>query len=201
MTVAAELPRFSGFAHQVFDAQTSFRAVMNALANPGRIETLAIRPHAPSRLAPALAAAALTLIDQDTPVFLDRGFAGEREIAASLSFLTGCRFVDDPARAAFALIGEPGSAPDLSSFAQGTLEYPDRSTTLLFQVETLENGGPMRLSGPGILGMRSLGADPLPPGFVDQLGANRSRFPQGVDLLLCCGDRLAGLPRSTRIEV
>jgi alpha-D-ribose 1-methylphosphonate 5-triphosphate synthase subunit PhnH len=201
MTIAAELPRFSGFAHQVFDAQTSFRAVMNALANPGRIETLAVRPHAPPRLAPALAAAALTLIDQDTPIFLDRSFAAEREIAASLSFLTGCRFVDDPAGAAFALIGQASETPDLASFAQGTLEYPDRSTTLLFQVEKLDGGGPMRLSGPGVPGMRSFGADPLPRGFVDQLHANRSRFPQGVDVLLCCGDRLAGLPRSTRIEV
>jgi alpha-D-ribose 1-methylphosphonate 5-triphosphate synthase subunit PhnH len=200
MTVAAELPRFSGFAHQVFDAQASFRAVMDALANPGRIETLPITPDAPARLAPALAAAALTLIDQGTPVFLDRSFASEREIAASLSFLTGCRFVDDPSRAAFALIGDPSEAPDLSAFAQGTLEYPDRATTLLFQLETLESDGPLRLTGPGILGTRNLGAEKLPQGFVDQLGANRARFPQGVDLLLCCGDRIAGLPRSTRIE-
>jgi alpha-D-ribose 1-methylphosphonate 5-triphosphate synthase subunit PhnH len=200
MTVAAELPRFSGFAHPVFDAQASFRAVMDALANPGRIETISVRLDAPARLAPALAAAALTLIDQDTPVFLDRSFAHDREIAASLSFLTGCRFVEDPSRAAFALIGDPGEAPDLAAFAQGTLEYPDRSTTLLLQVETLESDGPFSLTGPGILGARTLGAEKLPRDFGEQLRANRARFPQGVDLLLCCGDRIAGLPRSTRIE-
>jgi alpha-D-ribose 1-methylphosphonate 5-triphosphate synthase subunit PhnH len=200
MSAVVELPRFSGFTHQVFDAQRSFRAVMDALANPGRIETLSIRPDAPAKLAPALAAAALTLIDQDTPVFLDTSFASEREIAASLSFLTGCRFVDEPSRAAFALIGDPDEAPDLSTFAQGTLEYPDRSTTLLLQVEKLESQGSLRLTGPGILGTRLFGADPLAPNFVEQLSANRARFPQGVDLLLCCGDRIAGLPRSTRIE-
>jgi alpha-D-ribose 1-methylphosphonate 5-triphosphate synthase subunit PhnH len=200
MSDVAELPRFTGFAHPVFDAQRSFRAVMNALANPGQIETLSVELDAPARLAPALAAAALTLIDQDTPVFLDRGFAGEREIAASLSFLTGCRFADDPTDAAFALIGNPAEAPDLAVFAQGTLEYPDRSTTLLIQVETLESDGPFTLSGPGILGARRLGAAPLPRGFAEQLGANRARFPQGVDLLFCCGNRIVGLPRSTRIE-
>lgn len=200
MSIVAELPRFTGFAHPVFDAQRSFRAVMNALANPGQIETLSVELDAPAGLAPALAAAALTLIDQDTPVFLDHSFAGEREIAASLSFLTGCRFTDDPAQAAFALIGDPSDAPNLSAFAQGTLEYPDRSTTLLIQVETLERDGTFTLSGPGILGTRSFDAAPLPHGFIEQLSANRARFPQGVDLLLCCGDRIAGLPRSTRIE-
>jgi alpha-D-ribose 1-methylphosphonate 5-triphosphate synthase subunit PhnH len=200
MTIAATLPRFSGFAHQVFDAQASFRAIMDAMANPGRITSLPVTPDAPTSLAPALAAAALTLIDQDTPVFLDRRFAGDREVAACLCFHSGCRFVDDPAWAAFALIGDPENAPDLGSFAQGTLEYPDRSTTLLLQVERLDGEGTLRLSGPGIAGTRNLGAETLPATFREQLAANRDRFPQGVDLLLCCGDRLAGLPRSTRVE-
>ena len=87
-----------------------------------------------------------------------------------------------------------------AAFAQGTLEYPDRSTTLLMKVERLASEGPLRLTGPGIPGSRSLAVEKLPPSFREQISANRARFPQGVDLLLCCGDRLAGLPRSTRLE-
>jgi alpha-D-ribose 1-methylphosphonate 5-triphosphate synthase subunit PhnH len=200
VSVAARLTRHSGFAHQVFDAQASFRAIMSAMANPGRLEPLAIVPDAPKRLSPALAAAALTLIDQDTPVFLDRAFAAEREIAAAMSFLTGCRFTQRPEDAAFALIGDPEEMPDLAAFAQGTLEYPDRSTTLLLDLERLDDEGPLRLSGPGILGTRSLAAARLPANLSEQLRANRERFPRGVDLLLCCGERFAGLPRSTRVE-
>jgi len=200
MSVAAELPRFGGFADLVFDAQACFRAVMGAMANPGRIASFAIAPDAPRRLAPALAAAALTLIDQDTPVFLDQVLTTDSEIAAYLSFHAGCRFVDEPSLAAFALIGDPVHCPDLARFAQGTLEYPDRSTTLLLQVESLGTEPELRLAGPGIEGVRSFAAAPLPAGFREQLGANRARFPQGVDLLLFCGDRLAGLPRSTRLE-
>jgi alpha-D-ribose 1-methylphosphonate 5-triphosphate synthase subunit PhnH len=157
-------------------------------------------PDAPADLAPALAAAALTLIDHDTPVFLDQAFAQDREIAASLSFLTGCRFVDDASRAHFALIGDPARCPNLARFGQGTLEYPDRSTTLLIQVEALGGEGGFRLAGPGIKGTRSFAAAPLPCAFGDELRANRRRFPQGVDLLFFSGARLAGLPRSTQVE-
>jgi len=197
---AAQLPRHSGFADPVFDAQASFRAVMEAMAHPGRIVAIEAAPDAPAGLAPSLAAAALTLIDQDTPVFLDGAFAAASEVAAALSFLTGCRFVAAPSQASFALIGKPAAMPRLSAFAQGTLEYPDRSTTLMLQLERLASEDPLRLSGPGIDGTARLHAGPLPAGFVEELAQNRERFPQGVDLLLCCGRQIAGLPRSTKVE-
>ena len=200
MSVAIELPRFTGFENRVFDAQASFRAIMDALANPGRIETIALAPEAPSMLAPALSCAALTLIDHDTPVYFDAASRADREIAGFLGFHTGCRFVEDASRAAFALIGDAAQCPDLASFAQGTLEYPDRSTTLMLQVESLETETGLTLSGPGIKETSSLCAAPLWPGFADQLRANRARFPQGVDLLFCAGNRIVGVPRSTHIE-
>ena len=200
MIATAQLPGFSGFGYPVFDAQLTFRAVMNATANPGRIEELSLVPDMPRLLAVSLAATALALIDHDTPVFLDRAFASHQDIAASLSFHTGCRFIGDASRAAFALIGDPGNTIELSCFAQGTLEYPDRSTTLLLQVERLGTEAAMRLRGPGIPGFRTLSAAPLPSNFTHELRANRERFPQGVDLLLCCGTRLVALPRSTRVE-
>jgi len=149
VSVAIELPRFTGFENRVFDAQASFRAIMDALANPGRIETIALAPEAPSMLA---------------------------------------------------LIGDAAQCPELASFAQGTLEYPDRSTTLMLQVESLETETGLTLSGPGIKETSSLCAAPLWPGFADQLRANRARFPQGVDLLFCAGNRIVGVPRSTHIE-
>ncbi|HZF78124.1 MAG TPA: phosphonate C-P lyase system protein PhnH [Acetobacteraceae bacterium] len=40
----------------------------------------------------------------------------------------------------------------------------------------------------------------LPPGFVAAWGANRARFPRGIDVILCAGDRVAALPRTVRIE-
>ena len=79
-------------------------------------------------------------------------------------------------------------------FSVGTAEYPDRAATLLVECAQLTTDG-MRLTGPGIEDETFLS---LPE--TAEFQANRAMFPQGFDCLLTAGDRLAGLPRSTRVE-
>ncbi len=86
------------------------------------------------------------------------------------------------------------------AFGLGSIEYPDGSTTLVLEVETLTNGDAFRLSGPGIKGSRSLAAAPLPPDFAARIAQNRALFPRGVDLVLTCGRQLAALPRSVHLS-
>ena len=90
--------------------------------------------------------------------------------------------------------------PPLSAFDAGTDERPDRSATLIVQVSGLASGSGRRLSGPGIDGEARLEVNGAPPGFWDAVRANAARFPRGVDLFLCAGDRIAALPRTTRVE-
>jgi alpha-D-ribose 1-methylphosphonate 5-triphosphate synthase subunit PhnH len=97
------------------------------------------------------------------------------------------------------LIHSGSALPDFESFALGTPEYPDRSTTLVVQVETLTEGPGLILSGPGIRGTSTLRAGALPSDFVERMQANRGLFPRGVDLLLVCGAELVALPRSTHV--
>jgi alpha-D-ribose 1-methylphosphonate 5-triphosphate synthase subunit PhnH len=189
----------AGFSDSVLGAQRVFRAVMDALARPGSILRIAGLPAPPAPLSPAAGAIALTLADYDTPVWLDPPLAAAAEVTAWLRFHTGAPVTADPARAAFAFLADPARMPALDAFALGTPEFPDRSTTLVLQIESFATGTSLRLSGPGIAGSQEkFSATPLPVDFVAQLAANRALFPRGVDFLLATRDEVAGLPRSVR---
>lgn len=141
-----------GFADPVHDAQGTFRAVMDALARPGRVRALVADLAPPAPLTPELAAVALTLTDADTPVWLDPVLAAAPEVAEFLRFHTGAPLLTgDPAAAAFALVREPARCPPLSRFAPGTPAYPDTATTLVLALDAVAEGRgctcPARASG------------------------------------------------------
>jgi alpha-D-ribose 1-methylphosphonate 5-triphosphate synthase subunit PhnH len=188
-----------GFADPVHDAQDTFRAVMDALARPGRVRSLAPGLAPPAPLTPELAAVALTLTDADTPVWLDPALAAAPEVAEYLRFHTGAPLTGDPAAAAFALISDPARCPPLAEFAAGTPAYPDTATTLVLALDALAEGEGLHLSGPGIRGTARIAPAHLPDGFAAQLAENRAGFPLGVDLILTAPGRVAGLPRSTTV--
>jgi len=96
-------------------------------------------------------------------------------------------------------VSDPVAMPPFAAFAPGTLEYPDRSTTLVLQVARFGEGDALALSGPGIRGTTNFSAQPLPPDFRARLIANRESFPRGVDLILVSPDAVAALPRSVRV--
>ena len=196
MTTVAELP--AGFADKVLSAQSTFRSVMDALARPGSVQRIAAVAGTPAAMMRGTAAIALTLFDHDTPIWRDASFAMDA-VTQWLRFNTGCPIVADQAEAAFALAGDLASLPPLESFALGTQDYPDRSTTLILQVATLTSGPEWTLSGPGIRGATSLRAGSLPDDFEARLAENRALFPRGVDLLLVAGSELAALPRTTLV--
>jgi alpha-D-ribose 1-methylphosphonate 5-triphosphate synthase subunit PhnH len=199
MTLHASLELGSGFANPVQSSQSVFRCVMNALARPGSIQTITGTVHAPPQLMPAAAAVALVLFDRDTPIWMDAQFTAESDIASWLRFQTGAPLTADVSRALFALIRDGTTLPDFESFALGTPEYPDRSTTLVVQVDTLAEGPELSLWGPGIRGMSTLRAGVLPADFAERIQANRALFPRGIDLLLVSGNELVALPRSTHV--
>jgi alpha-D-ribose 1-methylphosphonate 5-triphosphate synthase subunit PhnH len=188
----------AGFAEPVLAAQATFRVVMDAMARPGTIRRLS-GVAAPMPLSASAAAIALTLLDYETPFWLDAPLGGTGEVARFISFHTGARVTGDPAAAAFAFVAAPAAAPPFASFAQGSAEYPDRSTTLVLQVTRLSEGDDIVLRGPGIAGTRRLAASPLPKDFIDQLADNRALFPRGVDILLAAPDAVTGLPRSLHV--
>ncbi|MGH1481253.1 MAG: phosphonate C-P lyase system protein PhnH [Geminicoccales bacterium] len=190
-----------GFADPTMQAQTVFRRVLDAMAHPGRVTSL---PHdlpaAPAPLDDATFALALTLLDFETPTWLDAKLATP-DIVESLGFHCGCPIVEQPEAAAFNLIGDAASLLPFSAFSQGTPEYPDRAATLIIQTDGLAEDEGWTLTGPGIqheARLRVLGLSKL---FTEQVKANRLGFPNGVDMIFTHERRLAGLPRTTSLEV
>ena len=188
-----------GFADPVLDSQRVFRSVLEAMDHPGRVVDVPGFDAVPEPLHPATAAVCLALADFETPVWLDAR-ATTLETVAHLRFHCGCRLVDAPAQGRFALVSEPASMPRLSAFDLGTDEFPERSTTLLVQVETLMTGRGRRLTGPGIRVEARLEARGLPDAFWQDLRRNHALFPRGVDVLLTAGHQLVALPRTTAVE-
>ena len=199
MTLHAGLVSSAGPSDPVHSSQSVFRSVMNALARPGSIHTVSPVANAPSRFMPATAAVTLSLFDHDTPIWIDDHFTADPAVSEWLRFQSDAPLVVDASRASFALIHSGAVLPDFDTFALGTPEYPDRSTTLVVQVDTLTAGPELTLRGPGINGTASLHAGALPSDFVARMQANRALFPRGVDLLLTCGTELVALPRSTHV--
>jgi alpha-D-ribose 1-methylphosphonate 5-triphosphate synthase subunit PhnH len=188
----------AAFADPVLQAQSTFRAILDALARPGTVQPLGEAVDAPAPLSAGAAAVALTLCDHDTPVWLDSGLRAN-DVAEWLRFHCGCPIVENPGDAAFALVRDIENLPPFEAFNLGTAEYPDRSTTIVLQVEAFASGTQFTLQGPGIRGRKSFCAEPLPADLAERLTANRALFPRGVDLLLVTQNAIAGLPRSVRI--
>lgn len=178
-----------GFTDAPREASFAFRALMSAIARPGRIETIT-GGQPPAPLSVAAGTLLLTLADADTPVHL-AGACDTEAVRQWLAFHTGAPLTS-PGHATFA-VGTWDALMTLEAYPIGTPEYPDRSATLIAEVDDLRADG-ARLTGPGIKDSAALS---LPE--TEAFSRNARLFPLGLDFYFTCGDRIAALPRTTRI--
>ncbi len=189
--------------------------------------TLAALQH-PSGISPALAAVLLTLTDADTRVWLCDSLAAPQalaRLAAFGRFHTGMVWADHPEGCEFAFT-RASSAPErlLSVLPCGSDEHPQDGATIVIDAPTLRSGHEdaqgrlhlhpapdgqrhdeadptpwVRLRGPGIEHAHVLAVGGLSLAFWRARQALQERFPRGVDVIVCCGERIAAVPRSTEV--
>jgi alpha-D-ribose 1-methylphosphonate 5-triphosphate synthase subunit PhnH len=196
MTTVAELP--AGFADKVLSAQSTFRSVMDAMARPGTVQRICAAAGTPASMMHGTAAIALTLFDHDTSVWLDGVMSATPDVAKWLKFHTSAPVIADPSASSFAVIGDAQHLPPVDRFALGSNEYPDRSTTLILQVDSLTSGPAFELTGPGIDGAAVLQAT-VASNLFERLAINAVLFPRGIDVVLVHDDAIAAIPRTTRL--
>jgi alpha-D-ribose 1-methylphosphonate 5-triphosphate synthase subunit PhnH len=178
------------FADTAIDSARAFREVLEAMARPGTIRRVqGAAP--PTPLSTAASVVLLTLCDPTTPLHL-AGRANTPSVRDWVTFHIAAPLV--AAEEATFAVGLWGDLQPVSRFRIGQPDYPDRSATLIVEIDRLTNHGPA-LTGPGIETATWLNL-PETPAFR----ANRALFPLGFDTIFTAGDRIAGLPRSTRVE-
>jgi len=179
-----------GFTEAPIQSARAFREILEALARPGMIRRVSgAAPPAP--LSTAAGVALLVLADPTTRVHL-AGAADCASVRDWIAFHVGAPLTR--AEDADFAVGTWEALQPVTRFRIGQPDYPDRSATLIVECDRLVNHGPA-LTGPGIETATWLN---LPE--TAAFHANRALFPLGFDTLFAAGDRIAGLPRSTRVE-
>jgi len=189
-----------GFEDTFQDGQTVFGGILDATARPGTVTTIGPCPTAPPPMMPAVAAVLQCLADMDTPLWLDPALATP-SVREYFRFHCNAPYADGPEGAKFAVISDAAEMPVLSIFNPGDELYPDRSATVLVAVAGFDRGTRFELTGPGIQTRQALSVDGLPGWFPAAWARNRKNYPTGVDVLLCSGDSIVGLPRSVTLEL
>lgn len=183
----------------VHATQATYRVLLDALARPGVPRALPAWRFgdAPAALGPAIAATAVALLDADVALWEQPG-ALDAAARAWLTFHTGTRVCFEGTEADFAFIHDLSSL-ELGSFAVGTPEEPERSTTLLIRLPRLDGGLRVSLRGPGIEDVVGC-APPLPRAFWEAWLINGAAYPCGVDAFLFDDAGVIGLPRTLQVE-
>jgi len=191
----------AGFQDPIDDAQSVFRNVLDAMSHPGKIVTVNGLDDAPSPLNKATASICLSLVDFETPLWMDTEIAVSGETVNFLRFHCGCPITTDSKEAKTALLSNPSEMTSFKRFYEGCDERPDLSATLIIQVDGLSNEDGVKLSGPGIKNSSLLNVDGLPEQFWNCVHENHGLFPRGVDLILTANEQMVCLPRTTKVEV
>jgi len=196
-----------------FDSQIIFRSLLDAMARPGsilRLPDVIITPPVANKYPLILL---MTLLDHEVSFCVsghgDANVNADRQaVAEYLGSNTGSKesAIGD---ADFILVCGGSSHGLIRRVKQGTLEYPDESATVVYDVGSIGDQGYdghdeyilLELSGPGIAGKCMIAISGMEQAEIEDVLAV-SNYPLGIDAIL--SDRygnIACIPRSTNVRV
>jgi alpha-D-ribose 1-methylphosphonate 5-triphosphate synthase subunit PhnH len=186
----------------LFDAQLTFRKVLDAMARPGKVvkmPDIALNPSTENKYPFAIL---FTLLDHEVSfkVLDPKNRENTEEISRYISSNTGSR-ESQLENAVFFLIYGGSSNGLIKKMKRGTLEYPDASATLIYDVGRIGKGIRLTISGPGIRAEREIEIDGIEEEEIREIVTVNSEFPLGIDAIF--SDRYGNivcLPRSTRVR-
>ncbi|WP_295895561.1 phosphonate C-P lyase system protein PhnH [uncultured Vibrio sp.] len=193
------------FQDAVHDSQQCFRLLLKAMSEPGTVVTLD-RCDGFGNMMSAAAQTLLSMADNATPIWLSPAYIQDRAVSENIKFHVSAPMVESLEQASFAVY----SLQDLDNqdwhnlpFNIGNEEYPDTSTTVLIELDSVLDGAELMLSGPGIEVQRNVKLKGAPTALITYLMQRQEdvNFPLGVDFIFVCDQQVMCLPRTTNVEV
>jgi alpha-D-ribose 1-methylphosphonate 5-triphosphate synthase subunit PhnH len=175
-------------------SQAVFRVLLQSLSRPGRVFQLP----APQN-GPGIVPLALAVIGSKVAV------TGAPDWQARICRATGASPAGLEEASLVAIYGT-AEAGTISRLRRGCATAPEDGAKVGLACKALTEGAQaettIELTGPGVKGRRLLGVDGVGREVFDALRAANAMFPAGVDVWLVDErGRVAGLPRSARLEV
>jgi alpha-D-ribose 1-methylphosphonate 5-triphosphate synthase subunit PhnH len=158
--------------------QQTFRVLLNAMARPGSISQLPV-PEQPSQS--RLLAVAEALVDHEVTF---AALPERPDLVDAVLRLTGSR-VASLETADYVFCEGATLAEALARVKDGTLEYPDRSATLVCEVQDVHEptSDYIELSGPGINGSIRVHVHGFEPEARAAFAERNAMPPTGVDVV------------------
>jgi len=183
----------------VHDCQATFRLMLHAISNPGKIVNIKNYAEKLEDDFGHLLVLALTLLDKETSYcvldneMLDKVFGQ----------LTYAFHKDE--KADYIFISEECSYEKISDILSkshpGTLDDPHASSTLIISVERLENSVSLCLSGPGIKDSKTIEVSDYLKLWITNRDLMEYEYPLGIDMFFVTKEgELLSIPRRVKLK-
>lgn len=183
----------------IHDIQNGYRKVLDSISRPGDYVNL---KNESKSLESVLMFLAVMLLDGEVSFSLVGNHS--EELSKKIIQFTYSK-IDDYKEADYIFIREDVSDIEklkiIKDCKSGTLIDPQKSATLIIQVEDLKVGERVSLKGPGIRGSKEI-VIPLSKAIINERRNKNIEFPLGVDLVII--DKkldIISIPRTTEITI
>lgn len=181
----------------VHTTQQVYRQLVNVASRPGHIETINEEVKNYSTFSDAALLVGMTLFDNEITYF-----SSDKTMRKELKVLTGGIPNKDFTAVDFIVLKEADLQPAyFTDVLHGVLISPEKSATLLIEVESIGEGHNYQLTGPGIKEATDLQLS-LSNEWILARNEVCKEFPLGIDLILTDkNNNTVMIPRTTKVEV
>ncbi len=188
---------------EVFDAQAHFRILLDSMARPGSINTLDTKNlSVPDGLNAASAFIAFALLNSDVTFHLNNKNETVEQYLKTNTFSQAGNSMD----ANFIFLSGKDAADIIFQTSVGEPEYPEKSTTLIIDVASIqdhkqEDSLAIEVSGPGVKDTQTCFIQGLNKAILEALKEQNAEYPLGIDTIVTDQHgRLLCFPRTSRLH-